>query len=297
MEESVTSGKMLAAEDLIGKTQVGQIVKAKVQGEPKVAVVLPTYCEAENIESLVREIEELGLNVLIAVIDDSSPDGTADIVKRLQEEYDNIFLFSRPEKLGLGTAITTGFRFLLQLGDPDYIITMDADYSHNPQDMPRLIGAAKDNFDLVIGSRYYKGGKIVGLHLGRRLISRIANFIATTIIGLKVHDCTSGFRCYSRHYVETVMHNLHTQTYEIQIETLRQAQLHGFNVKEVPITFADRKRGKSKLTAAEFRAFLTYIFKATWERLVLLLNQVEKQTESPRLFQQEESGGKLRDEV
>ena len=156
MEESVTSGKMLAAEDLIGKTQVGQIVKAKVQGEPKVAVVLPTYCEAENIESLIREIEELELNALIAVIDDSSPDGTADIVKRLQEEYDNIFLFSRPEKLGLGTAITTGFRFLLQLGDPDYIITMDADYSHNPQDMPRLIGAAKDNFDLVIGSRYYK---------------------------------------------------------------------------------------------------------------------------------------------
>ncbi|MFB0501416.1 MAG: polyprenol monophosphomannose synthase [Candidatus Bathyarchaeia archaeon] len=297
MEGFITSGKMLATGHSICETRVGQIVKAKVQGEPKVAVVLPTYCEAENIESLVREVEELGLNLLIAVIDDSSPDGTADIVKRLQEEYDNIFLFSRPEKLGLGTAITTGFRFLLQLGDPDYIITMDADYSHNPQDMPRLIGAAKGNFDLVIGSRYYKGGKIVGLHWGRRLISRLANFIATTTIGLKVRDCTSGFRCYSRHYVETVVHNLHTQTYEIQIETLRQAQLHGFNVKEVPITFVNRKRGKSKLTAAEFRAFLTYIIKVTWGRLDLLLNQVEKRTESPRLLQQEGSGGELRDGI
>ena len=289
---------MLATGDLTGKIQAGQIAKAKIQGEPKVAVVLPTYCEAENIESLVREIEELGLNVLIAVIDDSSPDGTADIVRWLQEEYDNILLFSRPEKLGLGTAITTGFRFLLQLGNqPDYIITMDADYSHNPQDMPRLIGTAKGNFDLVIGSRYHKGGRIVGLHWGRRLISRLANFIATTTIGLKVRDCTSGFRCYSRHYVETVVHNLHTQTYEIQIETLRQAQLHGFNVKEVPITFVNRKRGKSKLTAAEFRAFLTYIIKATWGRLDLLLNQVEKRTESPRLLQQEGSGGELRDEI
>jgi len=107
-----------------------------------------------------------------------------------------------------------------------------------------------------------------------------------------VHDCTSGFRCYSRHYVETVVHNLHTQTYEIQIETLRQAQLHGFNVKEVPITFVDRKRGKSKLNAAEFRAFLTYIIKALGGKFALFLNQVEKRTESPRVFQQEGSGGK-----
>jgi len=291
LEEYTTSGKISTRESA-GKIRIGQMMETKFQGEPKVAVVLPTYCEAENIESLVREIEELELNILIIVIDDSSPDGTADIVKKLQEEYANIFLFSRPEKLGLGTAITAGFRFLLQLGHPDYIITMDADYSHNPQDMPRLIGAAKGNFDLVIGSRYYKGGKIVGLHLGRRLISRLANFIATTTISLKVRDCTSGFRCYSRHYVETVVHNLHTQTYEIQIETLRQAQLHGFNVKEVPITFVDRKRGKSKLTAAEFRAFLTYIIKALGGKFALFLNQVEKRTESPRLFQQEGSGGK-----
>jgi dolichol-phosphate mannosyltransferase len=238
------------------------MTKTKFHGEPKVAVMLPTYCEAENIESLIQELQELKLNLLITVIDDSSPDGTAEIVKRLQEEYGNIFLFKRHKKLGLGTAITTGFRSLLRLRDqPDYIITMDADYSHNPQDIPRLITAAKSGFDLVIGSRYNEGGKIIGSHFGRRLISRFANFIVTTTVGLRVHDCTSGFRCYSKRYVKTVVHNLHSQTYEIQIETLRQAQLHAFNVKEIPITFVDRKRGKSKLTATEVHAFLTYTLK------------------------------------
>ena len=115
------------------------MMETKFQGEPKVAVVLPTYCEAENIESLIQELQELKLNLLITVIDDSSPDGTAEMVKKLQEKYDNIILFVRPKKLGLGTAIITAFRSILSLKNrPDYIITMDADYSHNPQDIPRL---------------------------------------------------------------------------------------------------------------------------------------------------------------
>jgi len=269
LEESTTSGKIFTTKDLVGKTRVDQMMKTEAQNGQTVAVVLPTYCEAENIESLVREIEELELDVLVAVVDDSSPDGTAEIVKRLQEEYDNIFLFDRPEKLGLGTAITTGFRSLLRLeNQPNYMITMDADYSHNPRDIPRLISAAKTGSDLVIGSRYYKGGMISGLHLGRRLVSRLANFIVATTVGLRVRDCTSGFRCYSKRYVKTVVHNLHTQTYEIQIETLRQARLHGFNVKEIPITFVGRKRGKSKLTTTEVHAFLTYTLKAVLGRLL-----------------------------
>lgn len=241
-----------------------------------VAVMLPTYCEAENIESLIRELQKLKLNLLIAVIDDSSPDGTVDVVKELQEEYDNVLLFVRPEKLGLGTAITTGFRSLLSLrNQPDYIITMDADYSHNPRDIPRLIYTAKRGYDLVIGSRYLQGGKIIGSHLSRRLISRLANIIAAATVGMRVHDFTSGFRCYSKYYVETTLPNLHSQTYEIQIETLKQARLHEFRVKEIPITFVGRKRGKSKLTATEFKVFLTYITKVTLARLVLLLNQVK----------------------
>jgi len=240
-----------------------------------VAVILPTYCEAENIETLIREIQELKLNLSIAVIDDSSPDGTPEIVKKLQDEYGNIHLFVRPEKLGLGTAITTGFRSLLQLKkQPDYIITMDADYSHNPKDIPRLIHAAKRGYYLVIGSRYLKRGIVIGSRLKRRIISRIANVVAAAIVGTRIKDCTSGFRCYSKNYVKRVLSSLHSETYEIQIETLKQARLNGFKVKEIPITFVDRKRGKSKLTATECRAFLAYILKTVLGRLFSFLSYV-----------------------
>ncbi len=232
------------------------------------AVILPTYCEAENIENLIREIQELRLDLSIAVIDDSSPDGTSQIVEKLQDEYDGIRLFIRPEKLGLGTAITEGFRSMLLLKEqPDYIVTMDADYSHNPKDIPRLIRETKRGYDLVIGSRYKKEGKVIGSHFIRRMLSRVANLIAAATVGSKIHDCTSGFRCYSRNYVENVLHELHSQTYEIQIETLKHARLHEFYVKEIPITFVNRKRGKSKLTIAEARGFLTFIIKSMLGRL------------------------------
>jgi dolichol-phosphate mannosyltransferase len=245
LEKSTTSDKKLETNSQNGQT---------------VAVVLPTYCEAENIESLIREIQELKLNLLITVIDDSSSDGTAEIVKKLQEEYDNVLLFVRPEKLGLGSAIITAFRLILSLrNQPEYIITMDADYSHNPQDIPKLIHTTRCGYDLVIGSRYCEGGRIVGWNCVRWLISRVANLIASTAIGTRIHDCTSGFRCYSKHCVKTVLPNLHSQTYEIQIETIKQAWLKRFSIKEIPITFVNRKRGKSKLTTVEFQAFLSYI--------------------------------------
>ncbi len=238
-------------------------------------IVLPTYCEAENVENLINEIQELKLDLTISMIDDSSPDGTAEIARKLQGRYANIHLISRPEKLGLGTAITTGFRHILKSRKvPDYIVTMDADYSHNPQDIPRLLDAARKGYDLVIGSRYYRGGKVNGWSLRRRLISRLANVIAAITVGGRLHDCTSGFRCYSRHYVKDVLQNLHSQTYEIQIETIRQARLKGFAVKEIPITFVDRKRGKSKLTAIESQAFVTYIVKSILGNLLLLWKQV-----------------------
>jgi dolichol-phosphate mannosyltransferase len=241
-----------------------------------VAVLLPTYCEAENIESLIREIEDLNLDLTIAVIDDSSPDGTAEVARKLNEAFGNIYVISRPEKLGLGTAITTGFRYILnQRKQPDYIITMDADYSHDPKDIPRLLDIAKMGCDLAIGSRYVQGGSMVGWPLKRRIISRLANFIAAVTVGGMFHDCTSGFRCYSKQYVKDVLPSLHSQTYEIQIETIRQARLNAFVVKEISITFADRKRGKSKLTAIEFRDFVTYIAKATIGNLVSLLKRLE----------------------
>ena len=224
-----------------------------------IAVLLPTYCEAENIGNLIQEIQQLHLNIAIAVIDDSSPDGTSEIVKRLQKKHRNIHLLSRKGRLGLGTAITDGFRFLLNLKEPpDYIVTMDSDYSHNPKDIVRLLDSAKKGNDVVIGSRYVKGGEMINWPLKRRLISRFANVLAALVVGRRMKDCTSGFRCYSLNYVGKVISTLHSTTYEIQIETLRQARVKRFRVKEIPITFLDRKKGKSKLSKGEIRGFLTY---------------------------------------
>lgn len=241
---------------------VNHTIEEKFQDEPFTGVILPTYCEAENIQDLIEEIQGLKLNSIIVVIDDSSPDGTADIVRKLQLKHDNILLFVRSAKLGLGTAIATGFRLILSLSEqPDYVITMDADYSHNPQDILRLIHAAEDDYDLVIGSRYCEGGKIVGWHYARWLISHVANLIASRMVGIGIRDCTSGFRCYSIEYIKKVLHRLHSQTYEIQIETVKQAGAQGFRITEVPITFVNRKRGKSKLTRTEIQSFLSYIIR------------------------------------
>ena len=148
------------------------------QSHELIAVLLPTYCEAENIENLIREIQKLKLAVTITVVDDSSPDGTSSIVKQLQTKFRNIHFISRERKLGLGTAIVTGFHFFLQLDQPpDYIVTMDSDYSHNPNDIVRLVNCAKTGNDLVIGSRYVKGGAMKNWPLKRKLISRSANLI------------------------------------------------------------------------------------------------------------------------
>jgi dolichol-phosphate mannosyltransferase len=233
-----------------------------------VAVLLPTYCEAENIERLIRQIMQLDQSLSIVVIDDSSPDGTAEIVKKLQTAYSKLYLVSRKGKLGLGTAITTGFRFAISLNPPpDFIITMDSDYSHNPRDIPRLLKSAKNGNGVVIGSRYVKGGHIKNWPLKRRLISQSANVIGTLVIGKRIRDCTSGFRCYSRNYVADVINTLHSATYEIQIETLKQARLKQFTVKEIPITFRDRKKGTSKLSKGEIKGFLTYAIKSIFCKL------------------------------
>lgn len=246
--------------------------EGELQDATTVAILLPTYCEAENIESLIKKLQKLKFNLTITVIDDSSPDGTANIVKRLQNEYDNILLLVRPSKLGLGTAITDGFHLLLsQKNKPRYIITMDADYSHNPDDIPKLLCAAKQGSDLTIGSRYCKGGKTIGWHQMRLIISRFANILASATVGMWIRDCTSGLRCYSKEYVKTVLGSLHSQTYEIQIETIKQARLQGFKVEEIPITFMNRKRGKSKLTRTELKSFFFYIIKNLFSKATIRL--------------------------
>jgi len=234
-----------------------------------VAIILPTYCEAENIADIIHAIENLKLNSTLLVVDDSSPDGTQNIVRKLKEKNKNILLLKRPHKMGLGTAITAGFRFLLSLPKPPkYIITMDADYSHNPQDIPRLLNLAEKGCDLVIGSRYCQEGQAKGWDSTRILISKVANKLTGRIINLQLNDFTSGFRCYSKGYLTKALPQLHSETYEIQIETLRQAKLQNSKIGEIPIVFENRKKGKSKLTRTEITAFSKYILKVSWEQLL-----------------------------
>lgn len=232
----------------------------------EIGVILPTYGEAENISKLIDDIENLKLDASILVIDDSSPDGTAQIVVEKQTQYPNIMLYNRAKKTGLGTAITDGFKiFLSTKQPPKYVFTMDADYSHNPQDIPQLLATMREcNCGIVIGSRYVKGGRIAGWPFTRKIISKTANLIARASLGLKLKDCTSGFRCYSTKFLEETIGNLHSHTYEIQIETVRQASLRKFNVKETPILFVNRKRGKSKLSWTEIKSYLSYTMKAVW---------------------------------
>jgi dolichol-phosphate mannosyltransferase len=237
-------------------------IEGDLSTKSEVGIILPTYCEAANIEKLIDELESLNLNLSILVIDDSSPDGTGVIARALQRKYKNILLFTRPGKTGLGTAITDGFKVFLSLeSPPDYIVTMDADYSHNPQDVPHMVVAAKEGKGLAIGSRYRKGGKIVNWSPFRLMTSRMANFIASSVVKAPIRDYTSGLRCYSTKLVRTIVNDLHCQTYEIQIETIRQACRRKFSVREVPMTFVNRKKGKSKLSQNEIREFLSYIAK------------------------------------
>ncbi len=229
---------------------------------PEVAVISPTYCEAENIGGLIQTIEALHLNSILLVIDDSSPDETRRIVEELNEKFGNIILLTRPHKMGLGTAIRDGFELLMsQPAPPEYIITIDADYSHNPSDIPRLVNFARSGYDLVVGSRYCNGGVAKGWTILRRITSIVANRMAGALIQVGLSDFTTGFRCYSQVCIKRVLPQLHSQTYEIQIETIRQAKLHHLKVGEIPIVFENRKKGKSKLSFSEIVAFSKYILK------------------------------------
>lgn len=235
-------------------------VEGNINIHSQIGIMLPTYCEAANIEKLILELESSNLDASILVIDDSSPDGTGDVVRKLQKEFKNVMLLVRGRKLGLGTAITDGFKaFLSMKHPPRYIVTMDADYSHNPKDIPELLIPAKEGADLVVGSRYCPGGRAIGWGVGRFLISKVANLVTRFRIDADISDYTSGMRCYSTELVKGIISDLHSQTYEIQIETVRQANLRGYMIKDVPIVFVNRKKGKSKLTINEIRDFLTYI--------------------------------------
>lgn len=220
----------------------------------KKIIIIPTYNEKENIEKIIRKVFSLEGEYSILVIDDGSPDGTAAIVKGLAEEFPKrLFLIERPGKQGLGTAYLTGFKWCLENGY-DYIFEMDADFSHNPDDLNRLYEAcAKGGADLAIGSRYCDGISVVNWPLGRILMSYSASSFTRRVLGVKIYDCTAGFKCYSRKVLETIdLDAVQMKGYGFQIEMKYTACKLGFKIKEVPIIFVNRKEGTSKMSSGIF---------------------------------------------
>ncbi|MCD8313732.1 MAG: polyprenol monophosphomannose synthase [Bacteroidales bacterium] len=217
-------------------------------------VIIPTYNEKENIENIVRAVFGLDGGFHILVIDDGSPDGTAGIVKWLIEEFpDRLFIIERSGKLGLGTAYLTGFKWAVERGY-DYIFEMDADFSHNPEDLPRLYEAcAVGGADLAIGSRYCNGVSVVNWPIGRVVMSYFASVYVRTVLGMKVYDTTAGFKCYRRRVLETIdLDNVRLKGYGFQIEMKYSTYKLGFKIVEVPIIFVDRKQGTSKMSSGIF---------------------------------------------
>jgi dolichol-phosphate mannosyltransferase len=212
-----------------------------------VVVCLPTYNERENVERMVRALVARGVRVL--VIDDNSPDGTGEIADRLADELDGVSVLHREHKEGLGPAYLAGFRQALRDG-ADLILEMDCDFSHDPDDVPRLIGAA-DDADLVLGSRYVPGGRVGNWGFVRRFISRGGSLYAQILLGLGIRDLTGGFKCYRRNVLEALpLDEIDSKGYAFQIETTYRTLRNGFRVKEVPITFIDRVEGGSKMSKA-----------------------------------------------
>ena len=222
---------------------------------PGAVVCLPTYNERENLEPMLRALGDKGVHVL--VVDDNSPDGTGQLADRLAQELDYVSVLHRPAKEGLGPAYIAGFRRALADG-AELVLEMDCDFSHDPSDVPRLVAAAGDA-DVVLGSRYVAGGGVRNWGLLRRFISAGGSWYARVLLGIPVRDLTGGFKCYRRRVLETIdLDAVHSKGYAFQIETTYRALRAGFRVAEVPITFADREDGVSKMSR-------TIVVEAIWK--------------------------------
>lgn len=233
----------------------------------RAAVIIPTYNERENIEGLVGEIQRLPAPPAIFIVDDASPDGTGEVADALARANCNIHVRHRPAKLGLGTAHMAGFRDAL-MGGYQYILTMDADFSHHPRYIPDLLEASRE-YDVVIGSRYVKSGGTRDCRLRRRMLSRTANLVARVTLGLHAHDCTAGFRCYQRQVLEAIdLDAIFSDGYSFLIEMLYHAQNRGFRISEVPIIYEDRWQGRSKISRQEIFKAVDTVLRLGWSRRV-----------------------------
>jgi dolichol-phosphate mannosyltransferase len=240
-------------------------------------VVIPTYNEAGQIEELISQILHLHPELDILVVDDNSPDGTAKIVDQLSRGSEKIRVLHRPKKTGLGRAYVDGFSYALRQATPyERLIEMDADLSHHPRYLGDLLKAAEEE-DVVIGSRYIRGGEILEWGFSRRALSYAANLYVRFWLGLKIKDCTSGFRCFKREVLDNIgLGNIRSNGYLFQIEVLARCSRLGYSLKEMPITFVERKKGKTKLGFYE-------IWEAIWG--VLRLRFSRDREDQPALRQ------------
>ena len=230
-------------------------------------VIIPTYNEKENIENIIRAVFGLEKTFHILIIEDGSPDGTAAIVKELQKEFpERLFMIERKGKLGLGTAYICGFKWAVE-HKYDYIFEMDADFSHNPNDLPRLYAAcANEGFDVAIGSRYVSGVNVVNWPMGRVLMSYYASKYVRFITGIKVKDTTAGFKCYRREVLETIeLDKVRFKGYAFQIEMKFTAHKCGFKIKEVPVIFVNRELGTSKMNSSIFGEAVFGVMRLRWD--------------------------------
>ena len=233
-------------------------------------VIIPTYNEKENIRAIVKAVTELEKPFDVLVIDDGSPDGTADIVKEMMEgeKKGRLFLVQRQGKLGLGTAYICGFKWALE-HDYEYIFEMDADFSHNPLDLPKLYAACHDEgYDVSIGSRYVTGVNVVNWPIGRVLMSYYASQYVRTVLGIRIHDTTAGFVCYRRKVLQTIdLDAIRFKGYAFQIEMKYSSLCLGFKVKEVPVIFVNRELGTSKMSGGIFSEALFGVVKLRMSKI------------------------------
>jgi len=239
----------------------------------KLCVVIPTYNEAENLPKLTMQIEKVlrKRNFNLIVVDDNSPDNTAKVAQKLNQVYGNIIVRIQARKYGLGSAILEGLKIALAMKDVERIVTLDGDLSHDPSEIPKLLYVAQKT-DFVQGSRYVEDGAVMGWGLRRRLISYAANMICKLLFRISIRDCTGNFRVYSRACAETIVKSAGSKGFEWVVEALFVAKKHGFGVKEVPITFMERKEGKTKLKALQVVGWALFTVKNLFSLKPLAVN-------------------------
>lgn len=235
---------------------------------PSTIVIVPTYNEADNIDELISRLLALPVDLGVLVVDDNSPDGTGILVEVWKEsDPDRVFAVHRSGKLGLGTAYIAGFNLAMEELQAERIMTMDADFSHNPRYIPSMIALSNEK-DIVIGSRYVAGGGSRNCTWKRIWLSRIANFVARSLLGLQARDTTSGFRLYHRHALQSIpLEHIFSSGYSFLVEMLFMCQRRGWDIGEVPIIFEDRRKGTTKISRQE-------VFKAQYTVLRLFLRRV-----------------------